>query len=524
MRKKIISVILLMVLASALVPSMAVNAAFSDVYDISLGIRMENGIAYGTANAEKLAGTSGESYPVELVLAFYTGQGVLCGVSNERFTLSEDEDSFTLSSAVPDTAATVRVFAFNSLAAPFPLCASVSQSTRKSMKILAIGNSFSEDALYYLYEIARTAGYEDVTLGNLYIGSCTLDTHFANITGNRAEYKYQKNVSGTKTETPSTTMLEGIEDEDWDIITLQQGSGSSGLPETYGHLEDLITYIHEHKTNPDAKLGWHLTWAYEGDSTHQDFANYDNDQMTMYHAIIDTVRQEVLPLDAFDFIIPSGTAIQNSRTSFVGDTLTHDGFHLSRPYGRYIAGLTWLETLTGIDAETIDWYPAEDVDLVRLEAAYEAVSNACDNPYAVTQSSYEEYPQFDFSDYTQLELELTTYAFWNSERYVGLDKGNDDWHAQFIATQKFTRDDLPIGTIIVIDSGWQYRPDGWQTEDALNTSGRPGNVSENMVTVTEDWWGDFQYRAFNISTTSGADISERVDEARQHFKIYIPKA
>lgn len=72
MRKKIISVILLMVLVSALVPSIAANAAFSDVYDISLGIRVEDGSATGTAMVEERAGAAGEPYPIALVLAFYT--------------------------------------------------------------------------------------------------------------------------------------------------------------------------------------------------------------------------------------------------------------------------------------------------------------------------------------------------------------------------------------------------------------------------------------------------------------------
>ena len=44
------------------------------------------------------------------------------------------------------------------------------------MKILAIGNSFSEDASAYIHQMAESAGY-DVQIVNLYIGGCPLERH-----------------------------------------------------------------------------------------------------------------------------------------------------------------------------------------------------------------------------------------------------------------------------------------------------------------------------------------------------------
>ena len=40
-------------------------------------------------------------------------------------------------------------------------------------KILAIGNSFSDDAMEHLAEILVGEGYTDFVLGNLYIGGCS---------------------------------------------------------------------------------------------------------------------------------------------------------------------------------------------------------------------------------------------------------------------------------------------------------------------------------------------------------------
>ena len=107
----------------------------------------------------------------------------------------------------------------------------------------------------------------------------------------------------------------------------------------------------------------------------------------MYHAILDAVKTCVLPRNEFVLLFHVGTAIQNARTSYLGDTLTRDGFHLSIPFGRYIAALTWGRVLTGKSVENIDYAPMEIDE--RLKAiAIESVENAIKNPFEVTQSIF----------------------------------------------------------------------------------------------------------------------------------------
>ena len=86
-------------------------------------------------------------------------------------------------------------------------------------------------------------------------------------------------------------------------------------------------------------------------------------------------------------LFPVGTAVQNARTSYLGDTLTRDGFHLSIPYGRYIAALTWGRVLTGKSVEGIAYAP-EGVDENLKAIAIESVENAVKSPFEVTQSSF----------------------------------------------------------------------------------------------------------------------------------------
>jgi hypothetical protein len=129
-----------------------------------------------------------------------------------------------------------------------------------------------------------------------------------------------------------------------------------------------------------------MTWAYQQDSTHDGFANYGNSQETMYKAIVNSVETKVLTNDRIELISPAGTAIQNARTSFVGDTLTRDGHHLSYKLGRYIAGLTMVGTLTGADLTKVQYSP--NLEDKYRDMAIEAAINAINNPYTITQSTF----------------------------------------------------------------------------------------------------------------------------------------
>jgi len=62
---------------------------------------------------------------------------------------------------------------------PFPLNAAKPQ--KETIKILAIGNSFSDDAVEYLDELA-IADSVPLIVGNLYIGGCSLQRHWKNAT------------------------------------------------------------------------------------------------------------------------------------------------------------------------------------------------------------------------------------------------------------------------------------------------------------------------------------------------------
>lgn len=435
----------------------------------------------------------------------------------------------------------------------------------KSLKLLAIGNSFSEDAFKHLYIVCKDAGIEELVLGNLYIGGCSLEKHYTQMSNDTAAYIFWisddtekgmvKYNDGTK-----TTAKFGLEYTDWDYITIQQNSANSGMPDSYEWLDDVIAYVNQYKTNKDAKLFWHMTWAYQSDSMHASFPNYDSDQLKMYNAILSCVQNKILTNSAISGVIPSGTAIQNLRNSHLGDTLTRDGYHLSYGSGRYTASLTYLAAITGYDISKITATPSEYEQIAEhLNCIKEGVANAIAKPYEITPST--DYPYvappeqpteilgttlspltqadrdyltskgYDPDKFMLLDLKLTVGAYYNSG-----SKNNDhnvliktgDLAKKYIATQIFTRNELPNGTLIRNDGVYKYRPDAWVDIESRNTYGRPANVTESgLVEIDDAWWVStsdstvsYKYRAFNIYG-SNATITEA--EAA-NFRIYVPVA
>lgn len=253
----------------------------------------------------------------------------------------------------------------------------------RQIKLLAIGNSFSEDALeHYLYGLVAANG-DTILIGNLYIGGCSLEKHYNNSQGDLPAYSYRKIVNGIKTVTPHYRLSDALTDEEWDYISLQQVSSLSGQYESFfPYIELLMSYVKEHLLKTDVEFILHATWAYAKDSSHRGFAGYDNDQMKMYRDLIDATSR-VAQRAGIGIIIPAGTAIQNGRTSSLGDSFCSDGYHLEHTYGRYTASCAWYEKLFGKSVVGNSYIPANTSPshaLIAQLAAHYAVRE----PYEIT--------------------------------------------------------------------------------------------------------------------------------------------
>ncbi len=206
---------------------------------------------------------------------------------------------------------------------------------KKQLRILALGNSFSQDCTAYLDRMTDAG----LLVRNLYIGGCSLERHAGNLRTNAAEYEYQKD--GVAIGGGHVSANEILSSEPWDFVTVQQSSGLSGCYESYvPYLEEVLSYIRT--LCPTAQPVWNETWAYATTSTHAAFQTYEYSQQKMIACIRETARR-VCGEFGIDRMIRTGDAIQLLRENVApdGTEFCRDGFHLSLNYGRYAAAYVW---------------------------------------------------------------------------------------------------------------------------------------------------------------------------------------
>lgn len=223
------------------------------------------------------------------------------------------------------------------------------------MKILAIGNSFSQDATKYLQAVAKSAG-EDMYVRNLYIGGCSLERHASNVKSGEAAYAYEEDAA----KICDISVTDGLKAEKWDYVTVQQVSGKSGMPETYEpYMSELIAHIKQYA--PQATIVFHRTWQYEKGSTHGSFPNYGCDRDKMFECIVNATSEAAKRYGIE--IIKSGDAVHRAvelpefDPEQGGVSVYRDGFHLGLTYGRYLASLVWFEFFTGKSAKEVTFAP-----------------------------------------------------------------------------------------------------------------------------------------------------------------------
>ena len=206
------------------------------------------------------------------------------------------------------------------------------------MKVLAIGNSFSQDGTRYLYEVAKASGAE-MTVGNLVIGGCPLRKHYVNILDDERAYGYEYNGHNTFLK---VSIREALVSQEWDVVTVQQVSHQAPDYKTYQpYLNVLVEYIKKYA--PQAKIYIQQTWGYENGSERLERFGWSS-MAEMFASIENAYTQAAEAIHA-DGIIPSGKAMLTAAEK--GLKVHRDSFHASLGFGRYLLALVWYKTLTG---------------------------------------------------------------------------------------------------------------------------------------------------------------------------------
>ncbi|MBC2596250.1 DUF4886 domain-containing protein [Ruficoccus amylovorans] len=267
----------------------------------------------------------------------------------------------------------------------------------ETVKILGIGNSFTNNAHHYLSDVYASAPDEDAVIGTVTIGGCSLERHVRHAKEHEAdantgkEYYYRRNweTAGNKLALKDVLLA-----EDWDIISIQQVSTGSYKEETfYPYAEELIEYIRQYR--PEAEIVVHETWSHSVNSYRaKDWGLNPDEMYEKLHANYAKIAAE----NGLR-VIPVGTAFENARATELWDLqpdgfdpknndlaypedkdnlpnsskslnsdytwsknkndewyVRSDGFHANTA-GEYLGALVWFEFLSGGDAREITFKP-----------------------------------------------------------------------------------------------------------------------------------------------------------------------
>lgn len=206
------------------------------------------------------------------------------------------------------------------------------------IRVLSIGNSFSQDAQRYLHRIGEADG-EKIKSVNLYIPGCSLRHHYINILENLYAYTFEFNGESTGLR---VSVRQALESDEWDYVTLQQVSRKALDFDTWvPYVGKLADYARVYA--PKAKILIHQTWAYEEGSRALARTPFE-DPHDMLAGVIDACDRAA-ELAGAAGIIRSGEAM--TQAADAGLSKTHrDGFHASLGAGRYLLGRVWFRALT----------------------------------------------------------------------------------------------------------------------------------------------------------------------------------
>lgn len=256
----------------------------------------------------------------------------------------------------------------------------------EDLKILSVGNSFSIDTMEHLANVALSAGVKKITLGNLYIGGCSINRHWSTAQADAAAYKYYTNDGSGWQVTSEYKSSDAIKSEKWDFISIQHGTADGSRytsEESYENLPALVAYV-KSLAWQEAKIAFNMAWVGETYKDHHEINSYNGDLESMYRNLTRITRNLVATVEGIDIISPTGTTVQNARALCPGRDFTRDGFHLSYDLGRYMASLTFFKALTGAPISHITWAPEGVSDEDRI-LAIKCAEMAVDTPFEITK-------------------------------------------------------------------------------------------------------------------------------------------
>ena len=243
-----------------------------------------------------------------------------------------------------------------------------------TLKVLMIGNSFSGQMVPSLPPVAADLGLK-LDICSLYIGGCTLERHWRNVRAPETRpYWVTRRIAGVAQKERTGNIPETLAAEDWDVITIQQGSECSiDAASFHPWGDDLVAYLRREK--PRAKIVLHETWSYTPwDSRIRAWKMTPEGMYARIHAAAKAFAAqhglEVIPTGKAVQLVRSELPVRYAENSLGGDVVGSakfvreegrwvpkgDVYHMG-PDGNYLQALVWAAKLFGADVTTCTYAP-----------------------------------------------------------------------------------------------------------------------------------------------------------------------
>lgn len=224
---------------------------------------------------------------------------------------------------------------------------------KDELRILDIGNSYTEDATSFLSSMVKKANIDtkDICLYKIIYGGSSFSTWVKTYHGlNKTKYTFTKvlgklsptrQIESSTSELNDSTLLHLVLDScKWDIIIIHQNSLYAPYYEKYNDLSELLSIIN--KCQKDALIGTYLIhsyWDEYGD-------NKEKSSEIRWNLIAQATKQICKDYN-IDFVIPYGTAIENLRLTSYNrwHDLTRDDTHLGFGLAQYTANCCYFESV-----------------------------------------------------------------------------------------------------------------------------------------------------------------------------------
>lgn len=258
-------------------------------------------------------------------------------------------------------------------------------ATARTFRLFTVGNSFSNNAVRHLPELAQAGGHE-LIVGKAVKGGCSLQQHWDAV----AAWQADPADPNAKIYTGGVSLAEALGSGTWDIITIQQNSMNSADVATY---RPFAAKLHAHlkAAQPRAEIVLHQTWAYRVDAARfgqvapgrhaADQAEMYRLARAAYHEIAGELGVRLIPVgDAF-WRVDSDPAWQfRPDAAFDDKTAAHPALPAQRhslhvgwrwdakkklgkdanhagPAGEYLGALVWYAFLFGESPEPLAYVP-----------------------------------------------------------------------------------------------------------------------------------------------------------------------